>query len=452
MNNKEGKGFDPYIRIDSVEEGSIAQELEIEEGDKLIKINGSSIKDFIDYKFLVTDTYLEVEVLKKKGERWILEIEKDYDEPLGISFSEVIFDGLKQCHNNCIFCFVKQAPSNSRKTLNLRDDDYRFSFLGGSYTTLTNVSESEFDRIKSMNLSPLNISVHSTDSEVRVRMLNNNKAGRILEQIEELASFGIEMNTQVVLCPEINDGEVLEKTINDLGKFIPNVKSLAIVPVGLTKYREELHDLRSFTQQEAKSIINTIKKWQTKFRNEFGIDFVYLSDEFYLLANEEFPSEDSYDGFPQLENGIGMVRLLLDEFKALEGNLPKKIDGERKVSLFTSVLGSKAILPIINSLNKIENLKVKVNVVENKYFGPDVTVTGLLTARDILDKLKREMDLGDLVLIPEITLNDDDLFLDNISWGYFSSEVAVEVLRVKNDAFDLVKKVLGEYFGGGYNG
>jgi putative radical SAM enzyme (TIGR03279 family) len=440
-----------YIRIEGVAAGSIAEELGVEVGDNLVRINGNTIRDFIDYRFLITDTYLEIEIIKNNGECWILEVEKDYDEPLGIEFSEIVFDGLKQCHNNCIFCFVKQTAPNTRKTLNLKDDDYRFSFLGGSYTTLTNLSDEEFQRIKQMHLSPLHVSVHSTDPEVRVRMLRNKKAGRILEQIRDLVGAGIELNTQVVLCPGINDGKILEKTIRDLEEFLPQVKSLAIVPVGLTKYRDDLDELRTFTPKEAKEVIKMVKEWQNKFREEYDSNFIYLSDEFYLLAGEEVPSTDYYDDFLQLENGVGMVRLLLDEFEAVEEKLPQILVEYRKVTMVTSVSGTKAIEAIINRLNRIDNLDIQLITVENQYFGPTVTVTGLLTGADILNNLSRIDGLGDVTLIPEIVLNDDGLFLDDLSWEDFVKEVPNQVVKVKNQGIDLVEKVLGYNFGGGDN-
>ncbi|TDX52897.1 DUF512 domain-containing protein [Orenia marismortui] len=445
------KDVSRYIKIKKVVRGSIADELGIEAGDNLVKINGQTIKDFIDYKFLITDIYLEVEIIKEDGEYWVLEIDKDYDEDLGIEFDKIVFDGLKQCHNNCIFCFVKQTAPGSRNTLNIKDDDYRFSFFGGSYTTLTNLSAEEFDRIKRMHLSPLNISVHATDPEVRKRMLNNKKAGQILDQIKDLVEAGIELNTQVVLCPEINDGKCLEKTIRDLGEYIPQIKSLAIVPVGLTKYRDNLEELRSFNPKEAKELINMVKEWQNKFRREYNMSFVYLSDEFYLLADEDMPSSQFYDDFPQLENGIGMVRLLLDEFNSLKSQLPSSLNKNRKVSLVTSVLGAKSIKSIIDRLNQIINLDINIVEVENKYFGSEVTVTGLLTGEDILAKLTSVDDLGEITIIPEIVLNEDKLFLDNISWDEFVNKVPNLVVAVKNQAVDLVEKVLGKELGGGNN-
>ena len=405
----EQEEINSYIQIEGIKKNSIAEEVDLEAGDKLVKIDGQVLNDYIDYKFLVTDNYLELEVVKQNGEYWVIEVEKDYDEEIGIEFSDIVFDGLKTCHNNCIFCFVDQMPDGCRKTLSLKDDDYRFSFLKGSYTTLTNLSSEEFNRIKRMHLSPINISVHSTNPTVRKKMLNNKNAGKILEQIKELVRSGIEVNTQVVLCPGINDGQYLKQTIENLGQFAPQVRSLAIVPVGLTKYREGLADLRSFTAEEAKEVIAMVENYQTQFKDSIDSNFVYLADEFYLLAGEEIPTRNYYDEFPQLENGIGMVRLLRDEFEELKSDLPKQIENERKISLITGELGFESLKPIIQRLNEIDNLELEALVMENDFFGSQVTVTGLLTAQDILKQLQEtESDLGDLMLVPDILLNDDN--------------------------------------------
>ena len=444
----EQEEINSYIQIEGIKKNSIAEEVDLEAGDKLVKIDGQVLNDYIDYKFLVTDNYLELEVVKQNGEYWVIEVEKDYDEEIGIEFSDIVFDGLKTCHNNCIFCFVDQMPDGCRKTLSLKDDDYRFSFLKGSYTTLTNLSSEEFNRIKRMHLSPINISVHSTNPTVRKKMLNNKNAGKILEQIKELVRSGIEVNTQVVLCPGINDGQYLKQTIEDLGQFAPQVRSLAIVPVGLTKYREGLADLRSFTAEEAKEVIAMVENYQTQFKDSIDSNFVYLADEFYLLAGEEIPARNYYDEFPQLENGIGMVRLLRDEFEELKSDLPKQIENERKISLITGELGFKSLKPIIQRLNEIDNLELEALVMENDFFGSQVTVTGLLTAQDILKQLQEtESDLGDLMLVPDILLNDDNLFLDDLSWEQFKEKIDQKVIKVDTTAQDLVEKVLGKQEG-----
>ena len=437
-----------YIQIEGVKEGSIAQEVDLEAGDKLVKIDGQVLNDYIDYKFLTADNYLELEVVKKSGEYWVIEIEKGYDEDIGIEFSDIVFDGLKTCHNNCIFCFVDQMPEDCRKTLSVKDDDYRFSFLKGSYTTLTNLSQDEFDRIKRMHLSPINISVHSTNPEIRKKMINNDKAGQILEQIKELIKAGIEINTQVVLCPGINDEKHLAQTIEDLGAFAPQAKSLAIVPVGLTKYRDDLANLRSFTGAEAAKVVEMIEEYQEKFRDKINQGFVYAADEFYLLAEKEIPKRKYYDNFPQLENGVGMVRLLRDEFEELRGRLPESIREKREVSLITGDLGFKSLKPIIKELNQINNLNLNPLIMKNNFFGSQVTVTGLLAGQDIINQLqKNKEEVGDVILIPEILLNDDNLFVDDLSWQQFKNKLTKKVVKVNNNAQDLVTKVLGKQEG-----
>ncbi|GAB6136936.1 DUF512 domain-containing protein [Halanaerobaculum tunisiense] len=451
MGQQEVEEINSYLEIEGVTTGSIADELDLKPGDKLIRINGQPIKDFIDYKFLLTDTYVELEVITHQEEYWVLEVEKEYDQKLGIEFSDIIFDQLKTCANNCIFCFIDQSPPQVRETLYLKDDDYRFSFLSGSYVTLTNLSAAEFDRIKRLHLSPLNISVHSTNPKVRCKMLNNDQAGNILEQIEELVAAGIKLNTQIVLCPGINDGQYLEETIRDLGQFAPAIKSLAIVPVGLTKFRTGLAEVRSFTCQEAKEVVGQVQSWQEKFRAEAGFSFVYLADEFYFLAEEPIPPANQYDEFLQLENGVGMVQVLWDQFDQLEDQLPASIEESRQVSLVTSVLGSQALRPLVVRLNQITNLEVTVIEVENSYYGSQVTVTGLLTGQDILAALDK-VEVGDLVLLPEVLLNDDNLFLDDLSWSDFKDQISSQILSVSNQAKDLVKQVLGKDIGGGSNG
>lgn len=437
-----------YLEIEAVQADSIAFELGLQPGDKIIRINGQQLRDFIDYKFLLTDNYLEIEVMRRDQEYWVLEIEKGLDEELGIEFSEIVFDGLKTCANNCLFCFIDQAPSSGeeRASLYVKDDDYRFSFLEGSYITLTNLTESELNRIKRLHLSPINISVHSTNPEVRQKMLNNKQAGRILTQIEELVAAGIKLNTQVVLCPGINDGRYLEETIANLGEFAPQIKSLAIVPVGLTKHRDGLPELRSVTPEEAEEVIAEVEEWQNYFRQQLGCSFVYLADEFYLLANREIPSADVYDDFPQLENGVGMVRLFWEQFQEVETELPTRISTPRRVSVVTGKLGEKVLFPVIDRLNQITGLNVELQVIENQYYGKMVTVTGLLTGRDILNQLQ-EVSTEELVLIPDILLNEEDLFLDNLSWAEFSNQLSSQVKRVETKAHKLVGQIVGNLEG-----
>ncbi len=435
--------------ISAIQKDSIAEELGLEAGDEILSINGLQPKDYIEYKFLITDLNLELDIKKSNGERIIFDIEKDYDDLLGVEFDEIIFDGLKKCHNNCIFCFVDQMPPGIRKTLQLKDDDYRFSFLKGSYITLTNLNQEEISRIKRLHLSPLNISVHTTNKQLRKEMLKNDKSGEVLSQIKELIEAGIELNTQIVLCPNINDGDELRKTIKDLAGFAPKIKSLAVVPVGLTRYRND-EQLRSFTSQEAKEVIALVSSYQEKFRQELSMDFIYLADEFYLLAEEELPPSERYDGFLQYENGVGMVRVFWDEFEEIKSQLPKKINNSLNAAIITSQLGKKVLKPVVDQLNKIDNLALEIIRVENKFFGPDVTVTGLLTAEDILKQLE-EIEENKLIILPNVVLNDDNLFLDDISWEEFKGALSNKVIRVKNNPSDLVENILGINLGGDRN-
>ena len=323
------------IIIESIKQGSIADELGLEPGDELLTINGEKPQDLIDYRFMCADDQLEIEVQKKNDEVWSCEIEKEYDEDLGLGFTSDTFGGIRNCANKCLFCFVDQMPANLRDSLYVKDDDYRMSFLHGNFVTLTNLSEKDLTRIITMRLSPLYISVHTTNPELRVKMLGNKQAGKIMEQLTALAENGIEMHTQIVLCPEVNDGNELERSISDLTGLWPQVKSVAVVPVGLTRYRNDLFMLRKFTAAEAGRLINMVDEFQKKFTRKYGTPLVYLADEFYVMAQKDFPSDDSYGEYPQLENGVGLVRLFYDSFSELESSLPDSVEKHVKIALVT---------------------------------------------------------------------------------------------------------------------
>ncbi|ADL12570.1 DUF512 domain-containing protein [Acetohalobium arabaticum] len=432
---------EPYVEITDIRPDSIADELDIESGDKLLRINDQQIRDYIDYRFLSTDLYLELLIRKKNGEEWLYEIEKDYDEDLGLEFSSIIYDGLKKCNNNCIFCFVDQSPAGLRETLNLKDDDYRFSFLQGSYITLTNLAEEEINRIKRLHLSPLYVSVHTTDPELRVRMMHNKKAGDILPKLRELVEAGIEFHTQIVLCPEINDGQELDRTIENLIELTPAVRSLAIVPVGLTEYRSGLYSLRSFTAQEAEEVIEQVAKWQEKLAQR-GENFIYLADEFYLLADRELPAVEDYNGFVQLENGVGMIRLFWQQFEEAADQLPASLNEEADFTLITGELGAEALRPVIDRLNEIEKLSLNLLIVENKFFGSQVTVTGLLAGEDIIKAIE-EAEVADKIVLPAVLLNDDDLFIDDLKLSDLENRFPqLEFILVDNDAENLVNRLM----------
>lgn len=300
--------------VDKVLPGSIAEELEIEKGDRLISINGQEIGDVFDYHFLVNDDFLTVLIEKSTGEQWELEIEKDYEDDLGIEFGQGLMDEYRSCRNKCMFCFIDQMPKGMRETLYFKDDDSRLSFLQGNYITLTNMSDDDVDRIIRYHLEPINISFHTTNPELRCKMLHNRFAGEALKKIDRLYEGGITMNGQIVLCKGVNDGEELERSIRDMMKYLPCLQSVSVVPVGLTKYREGLYPLESFTKEDAKEVLSIIHKWQKKAYDEFGYHFIHAGDEWYILAEEEMPEEERYDGYLQLENGVGMMRLLQNEF------------------------------------------------------------------------------------------------------------------------------------------
>lgn len=408
-------------QIALVEPGSIAEEMGIEVGDYLLSINGKIVKDIIDYRFLMCDEYINVEIEKKSGEIWELEIEKEYDEKLGIQFAEAILDKPKSCHNNCIFCFIDQLPNGMRETLYFKDDDSRLAFLQGNFITLTNMKEEDIDRIIQYKISPINVSVHTTNSELRIKMINNRFAGNVYDRLKRLSEAGIKMNCQVVSCPGINNGKELQKTIEDLYKLYPQIENLAVVPVGVTKYREGLYELKLYDKKTAQEELDRISEIQKKYIKEIGSPFVRLSDEFYVLAERDVPSSDFYDGFEQLEDGIGMIRVFRDTIESSLKNLKKDIKGS-----FTVITGVSAYEEIVKGTQKICNVNSKINIkvekIINDFFGHTITVAGLVTGGDIIQQLK-EVELEEYIIIPNVMLrkgyelasNDEKVFLDDVT-------------------------------------
>ncbi|WP_291568471.1 DUF512 domain-containing protein [Clostridium sp. UBA2485] len=384
--------------VSKVLPNSIAEEVEIESGDKLISINGNNVKDIIDYKFLITDEYLELEVEKPNGEVWEIEIEKDYDEDLGIVFKEAILDRPMSCHNKCVFCFIDQLPTGMRQTLYFKDDDSRLSFLQGNFLTLTNMKEEDIERIIKYRISPINVSVHTTNPELRIKMLKNRFAGNIYDILKRLAEADIKVNTQIVCCPDINDGKELIRTIEDLYALYPSVENLAVVPLGITKFRANLPHLKLFTKENSKELIESVKVLQDKYVKESGTPFVRLSDEFYVMAGIEPPKEEHYGGYEQLEDGIGMIRILKNTIKEQVEYLNKK--GKGNFTMITGVSAKAVLEEVANSIMKVNsNIKINVIAVENKFFGTTITVAGLLTGIDIINTAKEET-LGDYIIIP----------------------------------------------------
>lgn len=429
--------------IQTVEEGSIAWEMEIEPGDKLLAINGKEIEDIFDYRYYIEDEYLLLLIEKPNGEQWELEIEKDEYEDLGMEFEQGLMDEYRHCHNKCIFCFIDQMPPGMRDTLYFKDDDSRLSFLQGNYVTLTNMSEHDIQRIIKYHLEPINISFQTMNPELRCKMLHNRFAGDALKKVDILYEAGIEMNGQIVLCKGFNDGEELEFSIKEMTKYLPNLRSVSVVPVGLSKYREGLEPLEPFTKEDAKQVLSTIHKWQKRVYDEYGIHFIHASDEWYLLAEEELPEESNYDGYLQLENGVGMLRLLNDEFmEALEQEAGDET--ERRVTLATGRLAYPTICGLMEQMKeKFPNTVADVHAIRNDFFGESITVSGLVTAGDLMQQMK-EVNLGERLLIPCNMLRiDEDIFLDDYTVADVENALQVPLNIVKSSGQDLLNAVLG---------
>lgn len=427
--------------VAAVEAGSIAEEMEIQVGDHILEVNNQELHDIIDFQFEVSEEEYTLLVEKSNGDQWELEIEKAPGEFLGLELETISAEGLKLCRNNCIFCFVAQMPRGMRRTLYDKDDDYRLSLTQGSFITLTNLSEEELTRIISLHLSPLYISVHAWDAEVRSRLMRNPQAGKLPQQIKRLAEAGIMIHAQIVLLPDHNDGEVLVETIERLGELTA-VQSIAVVPVGLTRYREKLTSLRGFTPGEACWLIDKIEAQQRYFLAKRGLHLVYLADEFYVLAGREFPELSVYDDFPQLENGVGMARKFITEIESGWDSLPRKVS-KRHVHLITGTSAQKMFEVWRERLEKrIRGLTLTIHVIRNEFFGLSVTCAGLLTAQDIAQQLG---DLeGEDFLIPRVMLKaDEDLFLDDRSVTWLEEKVNGRAYVVQNEGLALLEHVIG---------
>ena len=430
--------------VKEILEGSIAQEMEIEPGDNILAVNDHPIEDIFDYQYLINDEYIELLVRKSDGEEWLLEIDKDYDEDLGIVFENSLMDNYKSCYNKCIFCFIDQNPKGMRDTIYFKDDDSRLSFLQGNYITLTNMKEKDIDRIINYHLAPINISVHTTNPKLRCSMLNNRFAGAILDYIRKFYEAGIPMNGQIVLCKGINDGEELWRTISDLMEFVPVMESLSVVPVGLSDYRDGLFHLEPFNREDACEVIDIIEHFQKKAFEKHGTHFVQASDEWYKNAGRDFPEADRYDGFIQLENGVGMVRLLMDEFdeewSSIEGD-----DREYEVSMVTGVLVYDSIKLLADRIpEKFPNVKVHLYKIINDFFGHRITVTGLLTGGDIRKQLTGK-PLGQRLILPSNTLMaDEPKFLDDVTLAELTDALQVDVCIVESSGADFIHAVIGD--------
>ncbi|MEA5620026.1 TIGR03279 family radical SAM protein [Cronbergia sp. UHCC 0137] len=422
-------------KITKVLPESIAAELGFEAGDSIVAINGIQPRDLIDYQFLCADEVLELEVLDATGKTHHLEIEKDYDDDLGLEFATALFDGLIQCNNRCPFCFIDQQPPGKRSSLYLKDDDYRLSFLYGSYLTLTNLSEKEWGRIEQMRLSPLYVSVHATEPDVRTRLLKNSRAGQILQQLKWFQQRRLQIHAQVVVCPGINDGEHLEKTLRDLVSFhkgqIPTVASVAVVPVGLTRFRPQDDELIPVTKEKAREVILQVKSLSQQFRQKFGSNVAWLADEWFLIAGEELPTEAEYEEYPQIDNGVGSIRLFIQQFtQAAAELLPVKVSPQRRLTWVVGNAVEQAFQSIVKQLNSVEGLEVNMQALSSDYWGQDISVTGLLTGHDLLLKLK-DKDLGEGILLPSVMLKHGELiFLDDLNVDDVANQLNTKILPV----------------------
>ncbi len=418
--------------VSNVVKNSIAYKLGIRPGDTILRINGTEVCDYLDYMYLSSNEKVEITL----ADRTVKVKNPDF-EPLGIEFDTLLIDEARSCRNKCIFCFIDQLPPNMRETCYFKDDDYRLSFLQGNYVTLTNMSDEDIDRIIEYNIPRINVSVHTTNPELRCKMLNNRFAGRIMEQMKRFSGSGMMINCQIVLCPGYNDGEELDRTISDIISLGDAVESLSVVPVGISDFRENLTPLTTFGKEGSQKVIAQVEKWQSKMKEERDINFVYLADEFYIKAGYPIPNWTEYDGFPQIENGVGLCSSLLWEFEdALEDT--QDLTVKSKKSLVTGVLSYDFIKELVNKLNTD---KIQVFAIENNFFGHQITVSGLVTAGDIINQLKGK-DLGEEILIPVCMLkHDEDLFLDNLTISDVENELGVKVTVVQNDGFDLLEKL-----------
>lgn len=432
--------------IKRILEDSIAEEMGIEAGDALLAVNGKNITDIFDYQYLIQDEYIEVLVRKPDGEEWLLEIDKDYEEDLGVEFENGLMDDYRSCRNKCIFCFIDQMPKGMRETLYFKDDDSRLSFLQGNYVTLTNMSDEDIERIIRYHLSPINISFQTTNPELRCKMLHNRFAGEALAQVKKLYDAGITMNGQIVLCKGVNDGAELERSISDLTAYLPHLESVSVVPVGLSRFRDGLYPLEPFEKEDAVQVLECIHKWQKTLFPKYGLHFVHASDEWYILAEQELPEEERYDGYLQLENGVGMLRLLMNEFEEAMKELPPESGFPGKSEELSLVTG-KLAYPYIKRMagrmmQRFKGLSIYVYDITNRFFGERITVSGLLTGQDIIGQLQGK-NLGERILLPQNVLRSgEDYFLDDITIAEMEKALQVKVDIVKSSGREFVNTIL----------
>lgn len=428
--------------ISSVAPGSIAQEMGIEPGDRLLEVNGKSPEDVFDYRYLMNEEEILVLIRKANGEEWELEIEKEYEDDLGIEFENGLMDDYRSCRNKCIFCFIDQLPKGMRSTLYFKDDDSRLSFLQGNYLTLTNMSEHDIDRIIQYKLSPINISFQTMNPELRCKMLHNRFAGEIFDKVKRLKDAGIIMNGQIVLCRGVNDGAELERSIRELTAYMPQLESVSVVPVGLTRYRDGLYPLEPFTKEDACEVLDLIHGWQEKLYKEWGNHFIHAGDEWYILAERPIPEEKTYDGYLQLENGVGMVRLLDEE---VVQTLAGMTGDDRKIhrTIATGELAAPFLRKHVESVRKkYPNVDIQVLAIKNEFFGGKITVAGLITGTDLISQLKGK-DLGDRLLLTNHMLKSGEpVFLDDVTVDDVQNALQIKVSIVESSGADFVSSLI----------
>ncbi|WP_330637503.1 DUF512 domain-containing protein [Enterocloster lavalensis] len=445
--------------IKEVYPGSIAEEMEIEPGDVLLSINNEEIGDVFDYRYLIKDEYVEAVIRKPDGEEWLLEIDKEYDDDLGLEFENSLMSDYRSCSNKCIFCFIDQMPPGMRETLYFKDDDSRLSFLQGNYITLTNMKERDIERIIRMQLAPINISIQTTNPELRCKMLHNRFAGETLKYMQMLYDGHVEMNGQVVCCKGVNDGEELVRTLDDLAGFLPFLRSVSVVPAGITKYRDGLFPIGLFTAGEAGEVIDLIESRQQGYYEEYGLHFIHASDEWYITAGRDFPEEERYDGYIQLENGVGMMRLFINEFneafEALLGSpeyetLAETLD--RTLTIATGKLTGPTIRGFAEQLMRaFPRLRIHVYDIRNDFFGETITVSGLVTGQDLIRQLKERKeageDLGGALHIPSNMLRvGEQVFLDDVTVQDVERELNMRVVPVEPGGNEFIQAILDKEY------
>lgn len=441
--------------IKEVYPGSIAEEMEIKPGDVLLSINNEEIGDVLDYRYLVKDEYIEVLIRKQDGEEWLLEIDKEYDDDLGVEFENGLMSDYRSCSNKCMFCFIDQMPPGMRETLYFKDDDSRLSFLQGNYITLTNMKERDIERIIRMQLAPINISIQTTNPDLRCKMLHNRFAGEKLKYLKMLYEGHVEMNGQIVCCKNVNDGKELERSINDLAQYLPFLRSVSVVPAGITKYRDRLFPLELYTKEEAGAIIDMIEGYQKEYYERYGLHFIHASDEWYITAGRSFPEEERYDGYIQLENGVGMMRLFINEFEEalkeiIGGPEYEKLKGtvNRTLTVATGKLAYPTIYRFAEQLMEaFPLLTIHVFFIRNDFFGETITVSGLITGQDLIKQLRARKeggeDLGNVLQIPSNMLRmGEQVFLDDLTVKDVERELEMALVAVEPGGREFIKAIL----------